>query len=799
MRKERLGDHRISVQLFDDVDELIQKIPPSSDAINRALLELIQAEKEPCFLLAAVLDFVRRVDEAKLLPSYTLNSFELWLNQHSGLNFEENLAVRSKIVGKKIERADYQLLFPVGMGKVYEGSHFVTAHKSPDLDTTISSFWGWVDAFGARVSEGLHIWNLPGGPPGSQIEIEWLFKDLFGEAVLTHLPQMREALHLQAQDLMMQKGLEKRKARTLIADIEHDLEHLAVIVVDDKGAFLGDWRSTDVEGVRQVIIALGSVLRWFENALHLHLISVFAKKTLHLKDVEKELHALLAMKISSSEPVLELSPKQQAQVETFMQKVLSMKKGFHSTFEELAETLSELGEVPFGGVKGLTSKMKKAGLFDSKGHLFDERPRIFTFLEEAIRSLHLGVVKIRSRMEQLDIALETKYRVFGRVPTVISQRAELQEMLSKIGHYSYLTVVSSDGHAEGVVRAETLRKPILGTVSLRDFCNRDEMGIPAYLDVISVIDHHKSAIQTGAPPVAILSDVQSTNTLVAEQAFQINDANRPHIHPEREFIEYLHFLYGIIDDTDLLSKVSAQDVHCVASLLNRMKSLASSKNVTVIDLQDLPRGPSFPRKAAQRILRNEEMYSLYCKVYQFREKEVEKNLLRCTKGKDLALFADTKEQNGCCRIGQTKLFAKNFPLFKKHAPKLRQVWLQQAKKVHKERSELDLHMHMINTIVSADEVYRGKEKSYKHQDELWIWIPETELAREHLKSFLIAFQSSPGCKHIQVETGSPEDLSLFKEVFPYPCKNTKSNLIILRYPAGALNSRKSLISPYLPR
>ena len=64
-----------------------------------------------------------------------------------------------------------KLLFPIGMGKMYPGSHFVTAHGSPDLDTTVASFWGWVDAFAARVAEGLQYGMFPAGPRASQIEI----------------------------------------------------------------------------------------------------------------------------------------------------------------------------------------------------------------------------------------------------------------------------------------------------------------------------------------------------------------------------------------------------------------------------------------------------------------------------------------------------------------------------------------------------------------------------------------------------------------------------------------------------
>ena len=37
-----------------------------SDAVSRVLLELIQAEAEPCFLLSAVLDFIGRVRSSPL-------------------------------------------------------------------------------------------------------------------------------------------------------------------------------------------------------------------------------------------------------------------------------------------------------------------------------------------------------------------------------------------------------------------------------------------------------------------------------------------------------------------------------------------------------------------------------------------------------------------------------------------------------------------------------------------------------------------------------------------------------------
>lgn len=818
--KKLLGSHQVKIKGFSGLNSAIKKLKAMkesidrlrSEKVNRCLLELIEEEAEPCFLLPAVLEFVERVDREKILHHYAFNSFELWLNQYSGLGFEENRKVRGKIAGKWVERGDYQVLFPVGMGKVWEGTHFVTAHKSPDLDTTVASFWGWLDAFAARVGDGLHVWNLPDGPPASQIEIDWIFRDVFGEGVFTHLPKTRTMLGLTGNDLLTQKGLTKKELSASIAEIDHDREHNAVVVVDDEGFYLGDWRADDAEGVRQVIILLSSCLRWFENSLHLDLISLFAKERLHLKNISPLLERLLGMKLSECEPAGEFSVKQRGQVEGFLREVLGLKKGLGCHFEELAVVLSKMGGIPFGGVDGLIGRMEKAGLFDKKGNLVDERPRIFTFLEGAIQGLHLGIVKIRARLEKLDIALKTKREVFDRGPTTVTVRSDVEEIRGKMGHHSYLTVVYPDKgklYPVGVIQAQELRKGTLGTVSLRDFCNREEMGIPGYLEVISVIDHHKTALNTFAPPMAILSDAQSSNTLVAGKAFEINDAGHRgafFVQKEREYLEYLHFLYGIIDDTDLLSKVSSLDVQCVASLLNRMKSLVMGKRTKIVELDDLPRDRNFPKKAAERILQNEDMYSLYAKVYKYREKEVEKNLSLCAKGEASNLFADTKEQNGCCRIGQTKMFAANLRHFEKQADDIRHVWIHKAKTVQKEKPEIDLHIHMISTIVNAEEVYQGTVGKYSHKDELWIWIPEKEVAVEHLKRFLSAFQRSGGLKDnplsVEFLGSNAQELALiFKESFlEIPQKIVKRDLpiAVLKYKAGSLNSRKAMVSPFLP-
>ncbi len=828
-----LGEHSLAKSTFGGLDAVFKDLKPDSESVNRALLALIQKAPEPAFLLSAVLHFVEMVDQKGLLEKYTLTTFELWLNQHSGLSFEDNRRIRAKIVGKWLDRGAYQGLFPIGMGKVYEGTHFVTAHKSPDLDTTVASFWGWVDAFGARVGDGLHVWNLPGGPPASQIEIEWIFKALFGNAVFTHLAKTQTTLTLTGSDLMTQKGLQKKSPADLIGSIDHDRDQQAVIVVDEQGTFLGDWRHFDVENVRQLIIVFGTGLRWFENTLQLQLIALFAKPKLALGEAKKALEALFALKLSEFEPAREFSSKQKREVASFLVEVLGVPQGLEATFSEL-----NLAEID------LLSAIEP--LFDSKGHLVEDRPRIFGFLQTTLGRLHDDIVAARVRLEGLDIALKTKYAVFGRQLNFVTLRSEMEEIRTKIGTYPYLTVAQmKEGKLVpiGIIPASLFRKNMLGTVSLRDFCNRDEMGIPTYLDVVSVIDHHKSVLSTFAPPLALIADVQSCNTLVAQAAFIINDshslrgqtpgqiekqiAEKPaspilrtllqkreiaekklpyYVHPEREFIEYLHFLYGILDDTDLLSKVSAQDVDCVVSLLNRLKSLSLQREVEVLSLADLPRDAQFAHKGAERILRNEEMYSLYRKVYSYREAEVTRNLELSAKAAPSNLFADTKEQNGCCRVGQAKIFAANVSLFEKRADAIRLHWVQMAVEAQKKKPELDLHIQMISTIVSAEEVFQGANEKHPHSDEMWIWIPSTETGVVHLKRFLSAFQSSPGIKDNPMEVeflgdnGGTLD-QIFQESFsnvPRSQRNQGIPIAVLRYRAGSLNSRKAMVSPFLP-
>ncbi len=855
---QKADKHPFEIHRFPHLEKFIKSFQQTdfrklreeqrNERVNRTLLELIQKEPEPAFLLPAVMEYIYYIEHEGILPHYAFSVFELWLNQSSGLSFEENYLMRAKIAGKRVERSDYQGLFPVGTGKVYEGTHFVSAHKSPDLDTTIASFWGWLDAFAARVGNGLHIWSLPGGPPAGQIEIQWLFMDLIHPAVFTHLAKNRTMLTLTSQDLVTQQSLVYRKLSDAISSVDPERSQQAVVVVDGEGTYQGDWHSFDVEGVRQVILLLSSCLRWFENRVQLQLISYFAKERLSLADITAAMEQLFGLKLQECEPAQEFTSKQANEVRAFLVEVLKLEPGLDATFEELRHCLHARGIGTFPSHNDWIDGLRSAGLFDKSGALHEDRPGLFRYLEKALEKLHAEIQIVRRHLETMQIALQTKRGVFRRQPTFITIGADLEEIRAKMESYAHLTVVHSD-HGRlfpvGVVRAADVRKPILGTVSLRDFCNREEMGIPAYLEVISVIDHHRSALATSSPPLAIISDAQSSNTMVARQAFAINDrysheekdpqaigeqlakgntriamrllqrheaqGSPYYIHPAREFLEYLHFLYGILDDTDLLSKVTAQDLECITSLLNRLESLRIGQEVELVSLDDLPRDRSFCKKGADRLLRNAELYDLYRKVYIHREKEMAETLRLCADGKSSNFFADTKVQNGCCRVGQTKLFAANIALFEESASGCRHTWLQRAKEAHREKPEIDLHIHMISTVVHAEEVYTGKTGNYSHKDEMWLWIPPNqEMAIEHLKRFLIAFQSSPGLKDNPVEvlfTGSNGDelALIFQETFPKAIQRRARKpdpalpIAILFYNAGSLNSRKAMVTPFLPK
>ncbi|MDR2539274.1 MAG: hypothetical protein LBC45_01420 [Chlamydiales bacterium] len=866
-RQQYLGDFVISPKKFDQLSTILRKFRSAefqklndrkkSERINSTLYELIHKEQTPCFLLPAVLNYIEAVHTLALLDNYAFFHFELWLNQFSGMSVHENYLLRAKIVGKWIPREEYQSFFPIGMDRVYQGSHFVTAHGSPDLDTVIASFWGWVDAFAARVGNGLHIWNVPGGPPSFQVEIDVLFDQMLGKKAFVHLAEHRTTLVLSGIDLVTQNSLTRQLTTEPISLFDHEHRPHAIILVDKQGYYLGDWHHYDVEGVRQVIALLNNCLRWFENDLHVKLVSLFAKKDLSLKDLPEFIHVVLMVKIEDCQPAREFTEGQKKHAHAYLYKVLSVKKGLSCTFQEFAEAMKAHDLLEFAQFLECIASLNKSSLFNASGFLIENRPRIFLALEKMIQSLDRSIQSICAFMERLEVALDMKTHVFGHVPQHVNYRAEIEEIRSKMNNYPYLTVTMTDSNGKviplGVIYANDLHKNLLGTVSLRDFCNREETKIPAYFEVISVIDHHKSHLQTLSAPLAVIADVQSCNVLCAELSFAINDKygtggmnlqqiqgqikeklsslhsvsdrrilqrllqrenvcrqkNTYFIDPTREMIEYFHFLYAIFEDTDLLTKVSRRDIDCVASLVNRLKSLILKEEVEVILFDDIDTEENFVSLATKRILQNRDVYSIYYKIYKAKEENIEKNIKLCIKGKPSSIFVDTKEQNGCARVGQTKIFARNYPSFSRYVATLQEQWYKMLFDYWSDHPEVDLHLQMISTIAGAEHLFSGKEMKDDHLDELWIWIPFTEQSIERLKKFLNAFRSCLALVKGDLavcfygDTAKAYEQIFVESFFSITKKemNHKESLpiAVLKFPAGSINSRKAMISPCLPR
>lgn len=865
----RLGDFSLHLARFPNLEKALSELeasfsPPQTEKdrlekIHTLLLNFIHSSEMPCFLLGAVGEFIDAVSNRNWVESYKFSHFEFWLNQMSGLSAQDNYLVRAKIMGRYIPREAYQTLFPIGMGKTYMGSHYVTAHGSPDLDTTVASFWGWVDAFSARVSKGLHIWNVPGGPPGSQIEILFLFNSLIGEKCFEHFAKTRTTLALSAVDLVTQSGLVKKGLDECIRKIDEDKSQNAIVLVDEAGCYLGDWRQSDGEGFRKITMLFSSCLRWFISFFQQKLMRLFSQDVLSRKSALLGVEEIFSCLIVDSEPAKGFTEKQKRKINNYLLKVLHLEKGWNSSFKEFWVAMNNLSLKEFAEFEQVLSEEFSPKIFDKEGNLLDNRACLFQAVEKIVNALEKAVYSLREHVDQFGIALAIKKEVFGYSAQVISHRAEVEEIRGKMGSFSYLTVTMPDSDGKdtviGIIKASDVAKVNLGTVSLRDFCNRDETKIPSYFEVISVIDHHKSSLSTTSAPVAWIADAQSANALVAEVAFSIHDQygtaglsaknvetqlgqmsmppkgasegrvmqkliQKQMIHAKkgsyfidskREYLEYLHYLYAILDDTDLLSKVSYRDVVCVASLLNRMKTLMLGQEAEVISFDDLVCNEEFASVAARRILQNDDMYSLYKKIYASKEEAVDQNLRFCVQGNPSNVFADTKVQNGCNRVGQTKLFEKNFSSYREHAEEIRALWCEEARNYYEERRECDLHMHMISTVPSADDVYAGKEGVYTHKDELWIWIPQEESAIAHLKSFLHAFSTSPQIVDSEMEVEFLESSAkLLKQVFHESFKSItekSSNMgkkisapvAILHYRAGLLNSRKAMISPYLPK
>ena len=559
--------------------------------------------------------------------------------------------------------------------------------------------------------------------------------------------------------------------------------------------------------------------------------------------------ALFSIPIKKSAPIIDATDKQRRFQHELYRRIFLLVKGSDTTFLEFIQSQEAL--------TSMHTSIDALDLFDAKDALVEERSTLFSCIKKVFQKLDQAASQQRCHVDALAFLLEVKEKVLAIAPLYLTLKSDVDEMRAKMANFDYLPVIVTQDTGShicvGVVYANTLKRSLLGSVSLRDFSNEQETKIASYLEVISIIDHHKSSIQTTSAATIVSGDAQSANTLVAELALAINErysvlgqtkdalkiqlahfntipedaaqaaklkrllqysvnSKNAHfyIHPDREFAEYLCFLHAILDDTDLLTKVTFRDVIAIQKLVNRMKTLVQGEDCESISFDTIGQDANFALEAAKVILQNEDMYSIYKKIFSHKEQEVEKSIKACVDAHSSALFSDTKEQNGYARVGQIKLFCSNIAYFHKHIDTIRHFWYESAKKIYEARPHMDLHMLMLSTIASADEVYHGLQGKWSHKDEIWFWTPQTEQGNFRLVSFLTSFQASEIVQKNAMEVvflgpNSAELEALFSQNFAKAKQKRATNfatglpLAILRFPAGLINSRKALITPHFSR
>lgn len=849
-------EQRVDTLLKSDFVNLLPQ--EKFDHLCRLIYDFIDQMPKKSFALISVLKLIHLINKANLLDTpLRFNNFELWLNALGNISENDNIRLRSKIAGRFLPRDEYQAYFPLTTNKHHWGSHIVTGHSSPDLDTAVASFWSWVDAFAARIGTGLHIWNLPGSRLSDHDAR--IFSQYFEEDFFHQLPKGREMLTLQAIDLMTPNNLLKLEDHVKVSSIDSKQFEQGIIVVDSKGYYKGDWRQNDVESVRQITDLLNNLLRSFESHLNTLLISLFAKTDLKQKEIQETIDKLLNNPLNQCEAFKDFTATQKHLLESYLQKILKIKEGTSASFYILARSFSHFSytdlELFFSNLSLL---IKNETLFDTKGDLIENRTALLTHLESSFENLHKAVHAIREFTDTLKIALRIKHQVLETGDEHVSSKAELDEIKKLMRFFRYLTVVHQEKSGDlipiGAIYNETLQKKSFGTVSLRDFSNRDEVKIADYLEVISIVDHHKSDIKTLSAAVAVISNTQSCNTLLAEMQMTINDryshggqtletvqhqietlSSKKNltftekkqlirlmkresvmdqnfdffVHPEREAMEYTMYLYAILDDTDLLAKVGPRDLRVVCEIINRLETLKTGKDEPRLFLEDIENSSDFLAKARNRILQDKAMYNLYSQFYAFKESSIKEQIILCQKQQPNTLFCDTKTQNGCARVGQVKLTKPLVSFFKNYNEDICKRWLEEAMAIHQSSQEIDLHIQMISTIAGAEDVYAGLTQDFTHQDKMWIWSPLEARSTDHLITFLRGLRWAKEIEklsfEVEVISNEPErTLTLIEQNFAGAHLSSKKDssiqgaLFIFHFKAGALNSRKAIISPYLP-
>ena len=807
---------------------------------SQVIFDTVLASSGQGFLFRDVIGCIS-VIRKKIAKTYCFSSFELWLNHYCSASKEDQGIVRAKIVGKSLNRSDYQQFFPIGLGNTFFGSHFTIAHFSPDLDTTIASLWGFMDAFGARVSDGLHYWQVPGGRPKGVVELDLLFDRIFSRDLFDVVAKSSRGPELTSLDFLSARGIRRSNLSDLSSSIDYDFKKTALVVTDEKGHYVGDWRSKDANAIRNLVMRLLSLVSAYEHSCSLFLIQKLAKG--QLKDLEKGCQEFLSRPLNDCSQGADLTPKMQERLEKLIVHFLGIDAGLGVCYGEFLERVD------------LKRAKELLALMQNCHRELETDGASFAFLEKL--SLVQGEFfnDFKASLDTLESGLKIKKAVFGIGAKALSHVASLDEVKTGINDYHHVSVAYEGEGLEtrtplGVIWSEDLKKKALASVSLRDFSNFDEMQCPDYMQVISCVDHHKSKFSTAQVSRSVVSDSQSSNAIIASMVFELNDRvscgamtidsveeslkkvfamsdsalkfriqrrllqrkenllkkHDKFVSYDREFIEYYHFLYAIFDDTDLLNKVTAFDLRTIASLLNRMKSLSLKDEVEVVNFDDIEGDENFLKLAQRRLLENKDLYSLYVANDEQKKTFLEKQIIECVNKKGMTFFSDTKIQNKYACIGQFKMMRQIEPLFREKRSSIQEIFVERSETIYRENSSVNLFMFMLSSIDSAQEVYQGSTNASNYKDELWFYTPSAEKkGMNNLALFLSSFLGSSKMvnQKYEVECIGPDAQKYSALIKKLGCSasimssSASFSLLVLKIACKSIRSRKSDISVHL--
>lgn len=801
-----IGEIEFEAKTFENIDAILEEFSSEefrslnslerNRRVNLKLYELIESAPPESYLLRETIDYLAKVTKAEALDgTYNLTAFERWLNQMSDLNYEKNRMIRGKIIGKYLPRDEYNRLFPISQNRVHPGSHTVTAHTPPDLDSLTGSFLGWLDAFGCRVGSTLTVWNVPMGKPGPVASR--IFTQIFTDEVFYRVAKQKTLISHVAMDIVQQDRLVKATGEVNIRELNHNRYKFHIIHVDEEGFFLGDWRVSDVDSVAQVQRLLNMAMHAYEKEMVFGLTSLFGKEQFKLEDCSLLIGELLNKAVSEyNMQSYSLSQEQTEHLDLYIKRVLGVEDGFLCSIGHFFEKMDQLAGCHFSSYIAELRKLLNEEHYDNDLISDHHTSELFTIFNQAYKVLIDSTKVLRSYLDRLDVAMAIKKEVLGFKPTLVGTKAEIHEIRSKIKNHRHLTVVFNDKQGRyvpvGVIHRNDLEQPIQGTVSFRDFCNYDEIKLHDYLEVISAIDHHKTTIHSKSAMVLNVADVQSSNVITAERYFEINDRystrgqspesieeqikeitsikepsprddrilerlirkrsalrnlnkrSNYFISPERELHEYLLCVNAIIDDTDLLNKCGWRDLLVLGELLNRIKSLQEQKEVEVIDFSDCELERRSLKKSIREILNNEELYSFYKVVYDHREQVVGQLIDSVKANEDTRFFEDRKIQNDSCSISQFKLFPRNWKQLNDNYDNILSNWTNLNTQVRRKNSQVDFFLHMMSTIPGAIEAYEGRPPSNNEYDEFWLsGIPEADESISRMRQFLTSLLLSP--------------------------------------------------------